>query len=118
MDKDEYLEKLYSVDQTIQKLRKDFKSKWPTKPSYGSPEHEEWYIDLLTIIHKFPEIEFGFLRSGDKDSWFMRRKPIWLDSSIDELRGDRLDEFERGEREELLLKPEYVNENETRLSLN
>lgn len=104
MKKEDYLEKLYLVSQGIQKLRKEYKKKWPKIPPYDSSENEQWYIDFLRIIHQFPEIEFGFLRSGDENSWFMRRKPIWLDPSIDELRNNRLDEFEENEREELLFK--------------
>ena len=102
MEKEKYLSQLYLFDKKIKKLREGFKKKWPEQPSFDSLKHEEWYRDVLTIWHLFPEIEFGCFFSGNKSNAFLGRKPIWVDPSIRNKKG--LDEFEGNEREELLFK--------------
>ena len=82
MNKEEYIKKLYLVNRVINKKLKDFINKWPEKPQPDSTEHEGWYIDVLTIMHMFPEIEFGCFYSGNKGNDFVARKPIWIDPSI------------------------------------
>jgi hypothetical protein len=102
MDKEKYIGQLYLVDRVIIKKLKEFINKWPEQPQLDSSEHEEWYIDVLTLMHMFPEIEFGCFYSGDEGNEFVGRKPIWIDPSIRNKVG--LDEFEGKEREELLFK--------------
>jgi hypothetical protein len=101
MDKEEYLRQLYLINQEIREIKKEFKGKWPETPPYESPEHEEWYRYVLTFMHHFPEIEFGFFYSGESGEDLIGRKPIWIDPGI---RFKEHEKFKGEEREKLLAK--------------
>ncbi len=99
MKKEEYIRQLYLITKGIRKDKEEYKKKWSAVPPYGTPENDQWYLDVLGLIHKYPDMELGFLYKGEEAEEIVFRKSIWIDPVERFQKG--FSKFEGEERKEL-----------------